>query len=93
MGRSSRWRLRSPRVHRESPARSSTVATGVGLVVRVLLVQLLPGNDLTMILTRATVLCVVGMSIYVALARLFGIGELAEIVGKLRRTIRVRQLT
>jgi hypothetical protein len=47
----------------------------------------------TMILTRATLLCVVGMSIYVALARLLGIGELAERVGKLRRTLRVRQLT
>ena len=42
----------------------AAVAIGVGLVVRVLLVQLLPGNDLTVILTRATVLCVIGTSIY-----------------------------
>jgi hypothetical protein len=65
----------------------------VGLVVRVLLVQLLPGNELTIILTRATVLCVIGTSIYVALARLLGIGELAEIGGKLRRALRLRPPT
>jgi putative peptidoglycan lipid II flippase len=70
-------------------AAAAAVATGVGLVVRVLLVQLLPGNELTIILTRATVLCVIGTSIYVALARLLGIGELAEIGGKLRRALRL----
>jgi putative peptidoglycan lipid II flippase len=74
-------------------AAAAAVATGVGLVVRVLLVQLLPGNELTIILTRATVLCVIGTSIYVALARLLGIGELAEIGGKLRRALRLRPPT
>jgi putative peptidoglycan lipid II flippase len=71
-------------------AAAAAVATGVGMVVRVLLVQLLPGNDLTVILTRATLLCVIGTSVYVALARLLGIGEVAEIGGKLRRALGLR---
>jgi putative peptidoglycan lipid II flippase len=55
------------------------IAIGVGLGMRVLLVQFLPGMNLGEVLTRATVLCVVGVGIYLALARLLGIRELAQL--------------
>jgi hypothetical protein len=44
-----------------------------------------------MILVRATMLCTVGSAIYLALARLFGIRELARFERMLLRRLRCRQ--
>jgi putative peptidoglycan lipid II flippase len=58
-------------------------AIGAGLWIRSLLLQFLPGMQIAVILTRATVLCGVGIGVYLALAQLFGIREL----DKLRRML------
>jgi putative peptidoglycan lipid II flippase len=58
---------------------AAAAAITVGLVVRALLVHFLPGVQLTVLLTRLTVLCSVGAGIYLALARLLGVSELAKI--------------
>ena len=66
------------------------VAIGVGLGVRVLLLRLLPGEHLTALLIRATVLCTVGIAIYVVLARILRVRELAEIETMLLRRLKLR---
>jgi putative peptidoglycan lipid II flippase len=58
---------------------AAAAAIGVGLVVRALLMQFLPGVQLTVLLLRMTFLCSVGTGIYLALARLLGVSELAKI--------------
>jgi putative peptidoglycan lipid II flippase len=64
------------------------IAIGVGLRVRIFLLQFLPGMHLDVILMRASILCVIAIGIYLGLARLFGIKELAElkrlVMGRLR---------
>jgi len=70
---------------------AAAVATGIGLLARVLLLQFLPGISLAIILMRATALCVLGVSIYLTLARLFGVRELAEIEGMLLRRLKLRR--
>ena len=67
------------------------VAIGIGLLARVLLLQFLPGLHLATILMRATALCVLGIGIYVALARLFGVHEVTEIEGMLLRRLKLRR--
>jgi hypothetical protein len=47
----------------------------------------------TAILVRATMLCAVGSGIYLALARLLGVRELAEIAGMLMSRLGLRQST
>jgi peptidoglycan biosynthesis protein MviN/MurJ (putative lipid II flippase) len=75
-------------------ATAVAVACGViGLAVRARLVEWLPGTEITVILVRATVLCVVGGGIYLALARLFGIRELASFERMLLRRLRLRRPT
>jgi putative peptidoglycan lipid II flippase len=74
-------------------ALAAAIAIGIGLAVRVLLLQSLPGTQITVILARATVLCVVGGGIYLALARLFGIRELARFERMLVRRLRLRRPT
>jgi len=69
---------------------AAAVAVGVGLGLRVLLLQLLPGVHLMAILARATTLCAVGVGLYVALARLFGVRELAEVQGIVLRRLGLR---
>lgn len=69
---------------------AAAVAIGIGLLARVLLLQFLPGLHLATILMRATALCVLGIGIYVALARLFGVHEVAEIERMLLRRIKLR---
>ena len=64
-------------------AAAAGIATGVGLGVRLLLLQFLPGMDLMVLIGRATVLCAIGLGIYLACARFFGIDEL----GKLERIL------
>jgi len=62
-------------------ALAAAIATTVGLLLRVLLLRILPGVDLTTILVRAMGLCVFGTGIYLILVRSFGVRELAEFEG------------
>ena len=54
------------------------LAIGAGLYLRYLLLQFLPGLQILAILMRATVLCAFGIAIYLAVARLLGVTELAS---------------
>jgi putative peptidoglycan lipid II flippase len=74
-------------------ALAAAIAIGIGLAMRVFLVESLPGSEITVILARATVLCAVGGGIYLALARLFGIRELARFERMLVRRLRLRRPT
>ena len=66
------------------------VAIAIGLAVRAQLLTLFPGVHLTAILIRATVLCAVGISTYVAVARILSVRELIEIEVVLLRKLRLR---
>ena len=55
--------------------------------------QSLPGTDLAAIFVRATVLCAIGGGIYLALAQLFGIRELATFERMLLRRLKLRRPT
>ena len=68
---------------------AAAVATGAGFLVRALLVQQLPGMQLPEILMRATILCAVGVGIYLTVARALGVSELDEIAGVLLRELRL----
>jgi putative peptidoglycan lipid II flippase len=67
------------------------VAIGVGLGVRTLLLEFLPGMHLAVILLRATVVCAVGLGIYLVLAQYFGIREFAKFERMLLRRLRLRR--
>jgi putative peptidoglycan lipid II flippase len=69
------------------------IAIGVGLRVRIFLFQFLPGMHLGVMLMRASILCVIGVGIYLGLARLFGISELAELKRLLIRRLRLQRPT
>ena len=67
------------------------LAIGAGLYLRYLLLQFLPGMQILAILMRATVLCAFGTAIYLAVARLLGVTELATLQRLLcRRLVRSR---
>lgn len=68
-------------------ALAAAVAIGAGLWVRNQLLQFLPGMHVAVAFTRATVLCGVGIGIYLALARLFGIRELGRLQRLLLRRV------
>ncbi len=70
---------------------AAALAIGAGLWVRELLFQFLPGMHVAVLLTRATVLCAVGIGVYLALARLFGIRELASLQRLLLRRLGSRR--
>jgi len=72
-------------------AAAAGIATGGGLGVRVLLLQFLPGMDLMVLIGRATVLCAIGLGIYLVCARLFGIDEVAKLERMLLRKLKFRQ--
>lgn len=72
-------------------ALAAGVAVGVGLGVRVLLLEFLPGVHVIEILIRAGVLCATGISIYVIVARILGVRELAEIEGMLLQRLKLRR--
>jgi putative peptidoglycan lipid II flippase len=71
-------------------ALAAGIATAVGLGVRVLLLRILPGVHLLEILGRATVLCAVGIAIYLVLARVLRVRELTEIENMLLRRLKLR---
>jgi putative peptidoglycan lipid II flippase len=66
---------------------AAALAIGAGLGVRAVLLELLPGTHLTALLPRAIVLCVVGVGLYAALARLLGVHEVVEVQGVLLRRL------
>jgi putative peptidoglycan lipid II flippase len=72
-------------------AAAAAIAIGIGLAVRALLLQFLPGSHLAVILVRAAVLATVGLGIYLAVARLFGIREFAKLERMVVRRVRLRQ--
>ena len=63
------------------------LAIGAGLYLRYLLLQFLPGLQILAILMRATVLCAFGTGIYLAVARLLGVTELARLQRLLSRRL------
>jgi len=67
------------------------IAIDAGLGVRIILLQFLPGMHPIVILIRATVVCLVGVSIYFWVARIFRVRELAELERTLMRKLRVRR--
>jgi len=72
-------------------AAAAAIAIGTGLWVRDLLLQFLPGMHFVVILTRATILCSVGIGVYLAMARVFGIRELARLQRLLSRRLGSRR--
>ena len=63
------------------------LAIGAGLYLRYLLLQFLPGMQILAILLRATVLCAFGIAIYLIVARLLGVTELARLQRLLSRKL------
>ena len=68
-------------------ALAAAVAIGAGIGLRALPLDLLPGVQLAVILTRAAVLCAFGVAVYVIMARLLGVSELLEIKAFLVRKL------
>jgi putative peptidoglycan lipid II flippase len=66
------------------------VAIALGLGVRALLLQLLPGANVVEILTRATALCAIGLGTYVTVARVLDVRELNELEGSVLRVLKSR---
>ena len=60
-------------------AAATAVAIAVGLALRPMLIQLLPDNHVAAIVMRAGLLCAVGLGIYLILAWVLGVRELAEV--------------
>jgi putative peptidoglycan lipid II flippase len=60
-------------------ALAAAVATGLGLIGRILVLQLLPGTALAIVLLRAALLCIFGLAIYMALARRLGVRDLDDV--------------
>jgi putative peptidoglycan lipid II flippase len=74
-------------------AAAAGIAIGIGLAVRAALLQSLPAVTLPAIFLRATVLCAIGGGVYLALAQLFGIRELATFERMLLRRLKLRRPT
>ena len=60
-------------------AAAAAIAAGLGLWLRGPMLQWLPGMTLAPVLLRAVLLCGFGVSLYVALAFIFGVRDLAEL--------------
>jgi putative peptidoglycan lipid II flippase len=69
------------------------IAIGVGFRVRIFLFQFLPGMHLGVMLLRTSILCVIGVGIYLGLARLFGINELTELKRQVMHRLRLQRPT
>jgi len=66
------------------------IAIAAGFLVRFILLKFWPGTELYLLLGRAALLCAVGLAIYVGIARLFAIPELAELETLLLRKLSLR---
>jgi putative peptidoglycan lipid II flippase len=60
-------------------ALATAVAIAIGVLLRPVLLQLLPSNDLLSLLGRASALCGIGLGIYLLLAQILGVKEVGEI--------------
>jgi len=69
-------------------AASALVATGLGLLARAQLLQWLPDADAATVLGRATLLCMFGLCIYAAMARLLRVNEVSKVQLLLLRKLR-----
>ena len=58
---------------------ATIVAIAGGLIVRAILLQFVPGFHLVELLTRSMLLCAIGLSIYIIVARLLGVHELKDL--------------
>ena len=68
------------------------IAIGVGLRVRIFLFQFLPGMHLGVMLMRASILCVIGVGIYLGLARANSLGSTSPLISSVRsRTLSSRR--
>ncbi len=72
-------------------ALSSAAACGAGLAVRAALLEMFPGMGLATVVSRGAFLCVFGVAVYVATARLLGTREFVEVGERLRRAIKLRR--
>jgi putative peptidoglycan lipid II flippase len=72
-------------------AAAAAIAIVIGLAVRFALLKWLPGVSLPAIFLRAAVLCAIGGGVYIVLAQLFGIRELATFERMLLRCLKLRQ--
>jgi len=66
------------------------IAIDVGLGVRIMLLQFLPSMHLGVILIRAALACVISLSVYFGVARIFRVRELTQLEQILMRKLRVR---
>jgi putative peptidoglycan lipid II flippase len=69
-------------------AMAALVAIGVGLLARTQLLRWLPDADAATVLGRASMLCILSICIYAAMARLFRVEEISEIQLLLLRKMR-----
>jgi putative peptidoglycan lipid II flippase len=69
---------------------ATVCAIAGGFALRVLLLQLLPGLNLVVLLARIALLCLAGLTIYLLVARLLGVREIAEAESLLLRRLRLR---
>jgi putative peptidoglycan lipid II flippase len=72
---------------------AATAAIAVGLALRSLLLDLLPDVRSWMVLVRGSILCLVGVASYIAVARWLGVRELVEIEQMLLHKLRPNRLT
>jgi len=72
-------------------ALAAAIAIAIGFALRMFLLAALPGTGFLHVIVRAIVLCVAGGGIYVMLAQLFGIRELAKFERMLMRRLRWRR--
>jgi len=74
-------------------AAAAATAIALGLLAREHLLQWAPGIDLWAVLLRATALCGFPIIAYMALARLLGVREIAEIANMALHTLRLQRPT
>jgi hypothetical protein len=63
------------------------IAIGIGLRLRLYLLHVLPGLGPGALVARAFLLCATGVSIYLAVAGLFGVSELGDLKRLLLRRL------
>src|SRR5262249_20963989 len=72
-------------------AAAAGIAIGIGVAVRAALLRSPPGTGLAAFFVSATVPCAIGSGVYLALAQLFGIRELATFERMLLRRLKLRR--
>jgi hypothetical protein len=67
-------------------------AIGAGFLISLLLPQFLLGMNFLSVFVRSGALCFAGLGLYLLIARLLGIRELAEVQGLIRHKLMHREL-